>query len=268
MANITLSNITKYPVKSTTGLSTNQSDITTKGLEHDRRWAIINTDNKVITARELPEILKILCKIGEQGFYMSTSQSKCFVPFSVSTDPTPITLFSSEVQGIIHEPSINDWLTDVLKQDCRLVFMGDNCVRPVQEKSGGTAGDTVSYADECPILLTSESSLSDLNSRLTEEMSMERFRPNLIVKGTSPYEETTWKHIRIGTSEFEVVQECKRCVFITIDPTTGEKHPNQEPLRTLATYRKHPRGGASFGVHLIPRKIGTIKKGDCVEVIS
>ena len=146
--------------------------------------------------------------------------------------------------------------------------MGDNASRAVAAKSGGKTGDVVSYADEAPILLISEASLQDLNDKLKMPVSMQHFRPNLVVYGSHAFAEDQWKLIRIGEVELEIVQQCKRCIFTTINPVTQQKEANGEPLKTLATYRKLPKGGVGFGVHLIPRKLGKVKIGDQVEVIA
>jgi uncharacterized protein YcbX len=91
--------------------------------------------------------------------------------------------------------------------------------------------------DGVPFLLISEASLNDLNKRLPESVAMMRFRPNLVVKNTEPFEEDFWKFIRIGDCELQVVKPCSRCVLTTVDPETG-KFSGKEPLRTLATFRK------------------------------
>ena len=90
----------------------------------------------------------------------------------------------------------------------------------------------------------------------------------LVVDGELPYAGDHWRRIRIGEVEFEGVKNCSRCVFTTIDPDTGVKHPDTEPLRTLSTYRRRPEGGMFFGQNLIPRGGGMVRLGDRVEVFE
>jgi hypothetical protein len=97
---------------------------------------------------------------------------------------------------------------------------------------------------------------------------MRRFRPNLGIDGDLPYAEDDWRRIRVGEVEFEGVKNCSRCVFTTIDPDTGEKSPDMEPLRTLSSYRRRPEGGVYFGQNLIPRGAGVIRVGDSVTVLE
>jgi len=117
-----------------------------------------------------------------------------------------------------------------------------------------TSPPAVSLADEAPFLLTSSSSLKDLNSRLKargkESVDMQRFRPNIVVSGMSllPWEEDTWKRIKIGGMEFHVWQRCGRCSMTTIDRITLKRGP--EPLATLSTFRERENGMRNFGMHM------------------
>src|SRR5690606_15602801 len=93
-------------------------------------------------------------------------------------------------------------------------------------------------------------------------VSMDRFRPNLVVRGAGAHAEDGWRRVRIGGIEFHVVKPCARCVVTTVDPATGRK--GREPLRTLATYRD--RGGkVLFGQNLIHAGRGRLRVGDPVE---
>jgi uncharacterized protein YcbX len=94
---------------------------------------------------------------------------------------------------------------------------------------------------------------------------MNRFRPNLVVKGCEPFAEDTWNRIRVGDVELAVVKPCARCVVTTIDKETLEQ--SKEPLKTLGKYRKH-KLGAIFGQNVIPLNEGSVRLGTSVEVIS
>ena len=94
---------------------------------------------------------------------------------------------------------------------------------------------------------------------------MNRFRPNLVVKGCEPFAEDTWNRIRIGNVELAVVKPCARCVVTTIDKETLEQ--SKEPLKTLGKYRKH-KLGAIFGQNVIPLNEGQLQVGMKVEILS
>jgi len=56
-------------------------------------------------------------------------------------------------------------------------------------------------------------------------------------------------------------------VFTTVDPQTGSKSLDQEPLRTLAKYRKTPEG-VIFGQNVIAEGVGELRVGMEVEVLA
>jgi uncharacterized protein YcbX len=96
---------------------------------------------------------------------------------------------------------------------------------------------------------------------------MARFRPNVVVTADKPFAEDEWRRIRIGGAEFEVAWACTRCVLTTIDPVTGVKGPDGEPLNTLRGFRR-VSAGVIFGQNLIPRRLGRVQVGDRVRVLQ
>lgn len=47
----------------------------------------------------------------------------------------------------------------------------------------------VAYPDVAPVMVLSESSVLDLSSRLENDVTVERFRPNIVISDCEPYEE-------------------------------------------------------------------------------
>jgi hypothetical protein len=140
--------------------------------------------------------------------------------------------------------------------------MPDATVRPADPAYAPT-GTRVSFADAFPFLLISEESLSDLNSRLTRPLPMNRFRPNLVIAGGEPYIEDTLERFDIGGIAFRAVKPCGRCVVTTTDQETTER--GVEPLRTLATYRKEG-GEVVFGQNVVHLGTGRLTVGAPVLV--
>ncbi|HEY1534819.1 MAG TPA: MOSC domain-containing protein, partial [Polyangiaceae bacterium] len=145
-----------------------------------------------------------------------------------------------------------------------LVYMTDTEHRLVNP-ARARAGDIVSFADGYPFLLISEASLEDLNARLDEPITMDRFRPNIVVSGTEPYAEDGYSQVRLGELWFRGVKRCDRCVVTTIDPLTGER--GSEPLRTLAKYRLEDQR-VWFGMNLIHDGTGMLRVGDPVTRLA
>jgi uncharacterized protein YcbX len=172
---------------------------------------------------------------------------------------------SKGVQAIDQGDESAQWFSDWLNFSVRVVRIADGYIRKVNPQYAVTEGDHTGFADGFPILLISEESLQDLNSRLASSIPMNRFRPNIVVKGCEPYAEDTWNKIKINNVELAVVKPCPRCEVTTIDKDTLER--SKEPLKTLGKYRKHTLG-AIFGQNIIPINEGKLTVGMNVEVLS
>lgn len=58
-----------------------------------------------------------------------------------------------------------------------------------------------------------------------------------------------------------------RCIFVNVNPDTGDRHPNFEPLKTLTNYRKVvPNEGPVMGLQMALRNLGQISIGDDVYI--
>jgi uncharacterized protein YcbX len=125
----------------------------------------------------------------------------------------------------------------------------------------------LTFADGYPLLLIGQASLDALSARLGRPLAMARFRPNLVVSGAEAFAEDSWKRIRIGGTTFRLAKPCERCVFTTVDPDSGRKALDQEPLRTLAKFRKTPEG-VLFGQNVIAEGSTELVLGMPVEVLE
>jgi uncharacterized protein YcbX len=266
---MTLSEINVYPVKSTGRISLGQSEVLPRGLPWDRRWMLIDNDNRFITARQYPALARVRTTVGASTLTVTAPGSEALeLPLRPSSqNRTPVSVWRDRCEAVLVGSVADVWFSAYLELPCRLVQMTDDLVRDVNPEYG-QVGDEVSFADGFPMLLIGQASLQDLNSRLHRPVDMRRFRPNLVVEGSAPYAEDGWKRIRVGDVEFDGVKNCSRCVFTTVDPDTGVADPRQEPLRTLGSYRRRPAGGVYFGQNLIPRGRGMIRVGDEVEVLE
>lgn len=132
------------------------------------------------------------------------------------------------------------------------------------------------FSDIASYMMLSKASVDDLNKRLNTPVTERNFRPNIIVKGCKPYAEDSWEWVKIGEAVFRSFKPTTRCTVVTVDPTTGMKSADMEPLRTLRNYRlckdpqekklegNSPVMGQYFGLH----QAGEIKLGDPVYVVE
>lgn len=266
MTHLTAINI--YPIKSTRGISLQQAQVQPRGIEWDRRWMLVDSDGKFITARQFPRLAMVSTAFSDEQLQVSVAgRQPLSIPLADSGPGSElVTIWRDQCPTSEVSQQANAWFSDWLQTDCRLVRLSDQDRRPVDPQYG-QQGDEVSLADGYPLLIIGEASLRDLNQRLQEAVDMNRFRPNLVVNTDEPFIEDSWQRIRVGDTEFDLVKACSRCVFTTVDPDSGEKHPNLEPLRTLGSYRRRPEGGVYFGQNAIPRNLGNLTLGAEVEVL-
>jgi hypothetical protein len=267
-----ISEINIYPVKSLGGISLESSKIERRGLEFDRRWLLVDEKNKFLTQREFPKMATIRPEITNDGLMVSCDGSDLLIPFETQSDATEsVKIWSSRCKAKIYEDSINEWFSEVLQTNCKLALMPEETQRKVNYFYAVQKDDHVSFADGYPFLLIGENSLKDLNSRLEEDLPMNRFRPNFVVSDSEAFAEDSWKIIKIGEAVFHIVKPCARCVMTTIEQTTGEKD-GKEPLKTLAGFRIPKRSIKKkilFGQNLIAAKAGDILRvGDKIEILE
>lgn len=259
---IVVSALYVYPVKSCRGIALDQAEVVRRGFARDRRWMVVDDDGHFLTQRETPALGQVRTTLEAGGIRLDYPGKPALeLPEEYERGQSlAVRVWSHSGIGVRHADG-SDWLSRALGQRCSLVFMPERHQRAVNPERA-RAGDIVSFADGYPFLLTSEASLEDLNARLPARITMQRFRPNIVVSGAPAYAEDEWARVRIGEIDFRGAKRCDRCVVTTRDPETGEA--STEPLRTLATYRKWD-GAVWFGMNLIHDQPGWVKVGDSVS---
>jgi uncharacterized protein YcbX len=237
------------------------------GLQDDRRMMVVTPEGGFLTQREYPRLALVTPKLNDGTLELSApNYDSLQIGIQTTGVPIPVDVWKSKgVQAIDQGEEAAQWFSDWLETEVRLVHIADGYLRPVSAEYAVHADDHTGFADGYPILLTSEEGLQDLNSRLDTPVPMNRFRPNVVVKGCEPFAEDTWNRIRAGDVEMAVVKPCARCEVTTIDKNTLET--SKEPLKTLGKYRKQ-KLGAIFGQNVIPLIEGILRLGMTVEVIS
>lgn len=251
-----------HPLKSAAPIALDACEVLDRGPRHDRRYMVVDVDGVFVTQRDHPRMALIRTSLVPEGVELRAPDLPAIVLRPADAPRRTVTVWRSTIDAVDAGPEAAEWISTFLGRSAAIVFMPDDVRRAVNPRYG-LPDDIVSFADGYPFLLANEASLEDLNARLAAPVSMERFRPNFVVRGSSPWAEDAWRTVRIGEVELAVTKPCERCVITTIDPRTGEK--GKEPLRTLAGFRD--RGaGPLFGLNLIARSRGTVRVGDPVVV--
>src|SRR5690606_15892351 len=254
-----LSEIWTYPVKSLGGVSLSFASLLPKGLEHDRRWMLVDESGTALTQRTQPRMALFKTALHRDHLEIRFDKDVLMVPFEIpGRDEDRAMVWSDEVVVIPMGTTYDRWFSDRLGIACRLMAFPEDNPRPVES---GYVDDEVHVRlqDAFPFLVIGQSTLDDLNKRLDTPVPMNRFRPNLVFTGGAPYEEDNWKEVSIGGLTFTGARPCVRCNLPGVNQDTGILE--KEPLRTLATYRK-TGNKVLFGMNLIGPAQGQLRVGD------
>ncbi|KAN0043018.1 hypothetical protein ACTA71_010651 [Dictyostelium dimigraforme] len=270
--------------KACKGIEVEKCKLTEYGLENDRRWMIINNGRYVgqkpypvlsTVKTEFSEdgSFLIISKEGiEKKLKISTKPLN-----SNEMDPNLIYSNISTLDNISQCYDQGDeaaqWFSNVMNDSSGTIrfvqmcppnlwkrnvrkHMGDNL--KINSNNDNTNEEYKnSLSNSCQIMFLSNSSIEDLNKRVEKNrmengestidkppLKYDRFRPNLIIDGTIPFQEDNWKSIEIEnqstTVELKIADGNARCPVVTIDQELGVLDPynDDEPLRTLKTFRK------------------------------
>lgn len=258
-----LTQIYVHPLKSGRGNAHTRAFAGFPGLLHDREWLIVGEDGNFITARSHPMLVRVQADpIPGAVLFSCSGQAPIMALATQFSTPVETSVWGDEFVAYHGDARLDRWFSEVLQTPCRLLWLGS---RPTRRQK--TSENGLSFADGYPYLLANEASLAELNAQLERPVGMRSFRPNLVIAGAGAYEEDEWKRIRIGQVEFELPKLCSRCVLTTVDPDSGEKHADGEPLKTLIRTRQLPEG-ICFGVNMVALCEGMIEVGDTVEVLE
>lgn len=271
-----------HPVKSLAAYARSEAAVEPWGLDGDRRWMLVDAAAKAVTQRQRARMALISARPLPGGAIELSAPGTAPLTVEVPAPGRTVTveLFTHKVEVVEASGDAHAWLGAYLGEEVRLVHLDAPAHRrliPPEHSERlspehARPGETVSFADEFPLLLASVSSLDALNSLIEQgeyadegPLPMNRFRPNVVVAGSPAWAEDDWQRIAVGEVTFRVVNSCGRCVMTTTDQVTAER--GKEPLRTLA---RHRRAGTSllFGRHLIPDNTGVIRVGDPVRVLD
>jgi uncharacterized protein len=264
MANIVLSDIYIYPVKSLTGIKVTSWPVVATGFKYDRKWMLVDSEQQFLSQRRLPKMALIKTALtGTQLIVSASGMDQLYLEL----EPTAgsiinSTIWHDQVDTLAVSDEADRWFSRFLQIECRLVYQPDTAIRPVNPNFAKPE-DQAALSDGFPFLLLSENSLLALNAAMQLDLPMLRFRPNLVVSGCESYAEDTWRDITIGNIGFRLPKPCSRCSVPTINPETGET--GKEPLTTLNRLRKW-QNKVYFGQNALHNECGVLSVGDNVQV--
>lgn len=265
---LSISQLFIYPIKSLGGISIKSATITDRGLQYDRRFLLIDENNSFLTQRVFPKMALLQTAIEDDTllvFQKNTNEDKLVLPLSPAkvSKNILVRIWDDDCEVQLVSEEVDDWFSKKLNRYCRLVYMPQSTKRKVDAKYAFN-NEITSFSDAFPLLIIGQSSLDDLNSRLTLPLPINRFRPNIVFTGGAPFQEDLMEHFKISGCDFYCVKPSARCVITTTDQETAIT--GKEPLKTLSTYRSK-NNKVYFGQNVLLKGEGKINAGDKIEII-
>lgn len=265
-----------YPIKGCRGISIPTATVAPSGLEvngiGDREWVVVDDHGEFLSQRELPKMALIETLLtGTSLRLRAPGMLQLDVPFESEGDVLKVRVWDDEVAAVTQGDIADAWFSQFLGVPCRLMRFDPEARRTSNAKYTGALIAPYKFADAFALLVCSNASLADLNTRLTANehgsITIERFRPNIVLDGIEAFDEDYIDRLTIGEVRLQIVKPCVRCTVPNVDPTTGDL--GFEPGDTLATFRNDARaGGLTFGVNAVVES-GTgarLSAGDAVDV--
>ncbi len=281
----TIASLHSYPVKSCAGLTHRQANISPGGLDDDRHWVLVDRYGIFMTQRTVPRMALIRPRVENHTLFLGAPGMPDITvsrPAPVEAPPVRVRIFAADTLGADEGDDVAQWLSDFLEMPCRLLREHPKARRIASpehvdawiDKHADWAGafphaHRFGFADSFPFLVTSLSSLDELNRQIQERNAerpvvMKRFRPSIVVDGLEAYDEDHLIGMRVGPLTFAFTKACARCQIPNVDPETAVV--GMEPTLTLARHRLFPQG-MLFGVYAVMSGAARaqLRVGDVVE---
>lgn len=259
---LSIASLHVHPVKSCGGIAVDEAPIVETGLEFDREWMVVDARGEFVSQRELPRLALVRTAF-KAGTLMLRAPGMLALHLALDAveGPARVTVWDDTLPAFDMGDLAAQWFSDFLGRPLRLARFDPEQKR-VADRSRRWTGPIEAYAafsDAFPLLVASTASLAELNARLAKAghaaVTMERFRPNIVLDGLDAHGEDHLDEIRLATAEGEVViklvKPCSRCSIPDVDPASGE--PGHAVGDVLASYRADARldGALTFGMNAV-----------------
>ena len=257
---VSVASLHVYPIKSCGGIALTEALLIETGIEFDRAWMVVDPTGLFVTQRELPRMALIQPTLKTSDMVLrAPGMLALHVALDRVEERVIATVWSDEVAAYDMGDLCAQWLSDFLGRPLRLVRFDPEQKRLSDHRWTGDIDAENGFTDGFPILVSSLAALAELNRRLRSqglsEVTLARFRPNLVLDGLDAHGEDALDEIAFATDDgpvrIKLVKPCVRCPIPDIDPATAE--PGHAVGDTLAGYRADARmdGKLTFGMNAV-----------------
>jgi uncharacterized protein YcbX len=240
-----------YPVKSMRGIARARATLAPSGFEWDRQWMIVNAGGVFLTQRTHPQLARIVPQVTADALVLNApGLSALSVPLDAAGARTAVRIWDDGCVGIDQGSAAREWVSRAVGEAVRLVRVSPDMGRVANPKFAGTTPAPIGFPDGYPVLVCNEASLEDLNERLPERIPMERFRPNIVLRGLPAWAEDHIDTLTLGPVELRLVKPCIRCTIPSIDQQSGERSTDPAPALKQFRFSRALRG-VMFGENAV-----------------
>ncbi len=254
-----------YPVKSCAGVELRESVLIETGLEFDRAWMVVDEQGEFVSQREYPRMALIKPMLRHSDLVLrAPGMLALHISLNEVEAPARVRVWDDEVPAFDMGAVAAQWFSDFLGAKLRLVRFDPEHRRLSNRKWTGDDEGLNQFSDGYAVLVASEASLAGLNERLGAAghapVTMERFRPNIVLAGLEAHDEDRLDVLQVQTApadadaapvRLRAVKPCPRCPIPNIDPVTAHSSPEVGDM--LQTYRRNDvvGGAVTFGMNAI-----------------
>lgn len=257
---VRIAGLAVHPVKSCAGIALDEALLVETGIEFDRAWMVVDAAGRFVSQRELPRMALVRPVLRQLDMILrAPGMLALHIALDTVEAPVRATVWDDELAAYDMGDLAAQWFSDFLGRKLRLVRFDPEQRRLSDRRWTGPLEAENAFSDGFPVLVASSAGLDELNRRLVAAghaaVTMERFRPNLVLDGLEAHGEDHLDEIRFDAPEgpvrLKLVKPCSRCTIPDVDPlsaTTGHAVGD-----TLASYRADARldGALTFGMNAI-----------------
>jgi uncharacterized protein YcbX len=256
-----ISQLFLHPIKSCGGIAVDEATLIDTGFEFDREWMAVDREGDFVSQREFPRMALIRPTLRSSDLVLrAPGMLALHLQLDAVEGPCRVRVWNDVVDAFDMGDLAAQWFSDFMGQPLRLARFDPDARRLASARWTGDVQARTAFSDAFPLLVTSTASLAELNQRLAaaghEEVTMQRFRPNIVIDGlTDAHGEDFVDTLRIdspdGTVIVKLVKPCGRCSIPDVDPATAEQ--GHAVADTLRAYRSEPRidGALAFGQNAV-----------------
>jgi uncharacterized protein len=249
-----------YPIKSCGGIELKEAVLTDTGLDLDRAWMVVDEQGVYVTQRQVPRMALIQPLLKT---YDMIVKAPGMLALHVSIDEVEkavsVKIWEDTVKAFDMGDLAAQWFSDFLRQTVRLVRFDPEQTRLSSMKWTDGIEAKNGFDDGFAVLVTSVASLKELNDRLEaageKAITMQRFRPNVVLTGIDAHDEDRLDTLNIetreGVAQLKHVKPCARCTIPDVDLQSGKQGTAVADM--LQSYRANPimEGAVTFGMNAI-----------------